>query len=96
MDTETAANLSAESQSTLAQVKSNGLTCTLITEALASGKCWNDIKDLLHLKICNADIHTSMSCFMEIQQKETESLATYISLYKGKLNNVTLPITLPP
>ena len=82
MDTETAADLTDESTTKLAQAKSKGLTCTLITEALTSGKYWVDIKDLLHLKICNSDIHTSVSHFMEIQQKEKESLAAYIQHFK--------------
>ena len=51
-------------------------------EALISGKCWDDIKDLLHLKICNSDIHTSVGHFMEIQQKEQESLTAYIHHFK--------------
>ena len=84
MDIETAADLSAESRTKLAQAKSKGLTNTLITEALNSGQCWNDIKILLHLKLCNSDIHTSISCFMEIQQKEKESLAAYIHCFKGE------------
>ena len=67
---ETAANLTDKSRTKLAQAKSKGLTCTLITESLTSGKCWEEIKDLFHLKICNSDIHTSVSCFMGIQQKE--------------------------
>ena len=45
-------------------------------------KSWEEIKDLLHLKICNSDIHTSVSHFMEIQQKEKESLAAYIHRLK--------------
>ena len=49
MDTETAADLSAESRTKLAQAKSKGLTHILITEAPNSGKCWDDIKDVLHL-----------------------------------------------
>ena len=67
LDVETAAELSAESRTKLAQVKSRGLTGMLITETLTSGKSWEDIKDLLHLKICNSDIHASVSHFMEIQ-----------------------------
>ena len=70
VDIETAGDLTDESRTKLAQAKSKGLTCTLITEAPASGKCWEYIKDLLHLKIFNSDIHTSVSCFMEIQQKK--------------------------
>ena len=66
MDIETAANLTDESRTKLAQAKSKGLTHTLITEALASGMCWEEIKDLVHLKISNSDIHTSVSHFMDI------------------------------
>ena len=78
MDVETTADLTAESRTKLALAKSKRLTHTLITDALTLGKCWDDIKDLLHLKLCNLDIHTSVSHFMEIQQKEKESLAAYI------------------
>ena len=72
VDIETAANLTDESRTKLAQAKSKGLTGTLITEALTSGRCWEEIKDLLHLKIYNSDIPTSVSHFMDIQQKEKE------------------------
>ena len=82
MDIETTASLTDESMIKLAQAKSKGLTPTLITEALTSGKCWEDTKDLLHLKICDLDIHTSVSCFMEIQQNEKGSLAVYIYCFK--------------
>ena len=47
MDIETAADLTAESRTKLAQAYTKGLTCTLITEAITSGKSWDDIKDLL-------------------------------------------------
>ena len=40
------------------------------------------MKDLLWLKLCNADIHTYISHFMEIQQCEKESLAAYIHQFK--------------
>ena len=82
VDIETAANLTDESRTKLAQAKSKVLTHTLISEALASGMCLEDIKELLHLKICNSDIHTSVNCFMDIQQKEKESLAAYIHGFK--------------
>ena len=58
------------------------LVCSRQTETLTSGKCWDDIKDLLCLKICNSDIHTSVNCFMEIQQKEKEFLTAYIHYFK--------------
>ena len=86
IDIETTANLMDESRTKLAQAKSKGLTCTLITETLTSGKCWEEIKDLLHLKICNSDIHTSVSCFKDIQQKDKESLAAYIHRFKREAN----------
>ena len=54
MDIETAADLTDESRTKLVQAKSKGLTHTLITEALTSCKCWEETKDLLHLKICNS------------------------------------------
>ena len=44
VDIETAADLTMESRTKLAQAKSKGLTCTLITEAITSGKSWEDIK----------------------------------------------------
>ena len=82
IDIETAVNLTDESRTKLAQAKSKGLTRTLITEALTSGKCWEEIKDLLHLKTSNSDIHMSVSHFMDIQQKDKESLAAYIHQFK--------------
>ena len=78
IDIETASDLTGKSRTTLAQAKSKGLICTLILEALSSNKTWDKIKDCLHLKICNWDIHMSVSHFIEIQQKEKESLAAYI------------------
>ena len=70
IDIETASYLTGKSRTKLAQAKSKGLIHTLISEALSSNKTWDEIKDSLHLKICNSDIHMSVSCFMEIQQKE--------------------------
>ena len=40
------------------------------------------MKDLLCLKMCNSDIHTSVSHFMDIQQKDKEFLAAYIHRFK--------------
>ena len=48
---ETATDLTRESRTKLAQAKSKGLTHMLISEALNSDKGWDEIKDLLHLKI---------------------------------------------
>ena len=77
-DIESAADLTHENCTKLAQAKSKGLTHTLISEALSSDRSWDKIKDLLRLKLCNLDIHMSISHFMEIQQKDKESLAAYI------------------
>ena len=82
VDIETVTDLTVKSRTKLAQTKSKGLTHTLNTEAITSGKSWDNTKDLLQLKICNSDIHTSISLFIEIQQKGKESLAAYIHHFK--------------
>ena len=81
-DIEAASELMDEGRTKLAQAKSRGLVRTLIWKALTLHKMWEEIKDSLCLKICNSDIHTSISLFMDIQQKETESLAAYIHHFK--------------
>ena len=81
-DIETASELTGESRTKLVQAKSRGIVRTLLSEALTLHKTWEDIKDSLHLKICNSDIHTSISHFMDIQQKEKESLEAYIHHFK--------------
>ena len=75
-DIEMASELTGESRTKLAQAKSRGLVRT--SEALTSQKTWAEIKDSFHLKISNADIHTSISHFMDIQQSDKESLAAYV------------------
>ena len=83
---ETASELTNKSITKLAQAKSRGLVRTLITKALIAQKSWDKIKDSLHLKISNADIHTSISQFMDIQQTDKESLATYVHRFKWEAN----------
>ena len=80
-DTEMAANLISESWTKLAKAKSRVLTCMLVTEAINSEKTWDDIKDLLRLKLCNVNIHTYTSCFMDTQQWE-DTLAAYVHWLK--------------
>ena len=82
MDIETASELTGESRTKLAQAKSKGLVRTLISEALTAKKNWEEIKDSLHLKISNVDIHASISHYMDIQQTDRESLATYVHRFK--------------
>ena len=96
-DIETASELTGESRTKLAQAKSKGLVRTLISEALTTQKNWEEIKDSLCLKISNVDIHTSISHFMDIQQTDKESLATYVHRFKWeasrcKFNNDTATI----
>ena len=55
----------------------------LISEALNSDKSWVEIKDLLHLKFCNLDIHTSVSHFMEIQQRQRIFGSLHTQILKG-------------
>ena len=81
-DIETASELTGESRTKLSQAKSRGLVRTLISEGLTLHKTWEEIKDSLHLKICNSDIPTFISCFMDIQQKAKESMAAYIHCFK--------------
>ena len=74
----TASELTGKNRTKIGQAKSKGLVRTLISEALIAQKNWEEIKDSLRLKISNADIHTSISHFMDIQQTGKESLATYV------------------
>ena len=94
MDIETAADLSNESQAKLANAKSRGLTCTLVMEAINSEKSWEEIKDSHRLKLCDANIHTCTSYFMDIQQKKKESLQLTFTDSKLKPSNGILQITL--
>ena len=43
-----------------------------------------NVKDILQLKLCNANYHAYTSCFMDIQQKEKEFLAAYTHRFKTK------------
>ena len=85
-DIESAAELTSKIRTKLAQAKSCGLVRTLISEALIAQRSWDEIKDSLHLKILNADIHTLISQFMDIQQTDKESLATYVHRFKREAN----------
>ena len=86
IDIETASELTGKSRTKIAQAKSKGLVRTLISEALTAQKTWEEIKDSLQLKISNADIHTSISHFMDIQQTDKESLAAYVHRFKYEAN----------
>ena len=79
---EITADILTESCTCLAKAKSHSLICTLICNATQTGKCWDDIKGILRMKLYNANIHTYTSQFMEIQQKDNETHAAYIHHFK--------------
>ena len=76
-DIETTADLTNESQAKLAKARLRGLTHTMVRKAINSDKCCEEKKDLLQLKICNTNINTYTSCFMDIKHQGKESLAAY-------------------
>ena len=82
MDIETVTYILTESHMHLAEAKSCSLTSILICEATQTGKWWDAVKGILRLKLCNANIHTYTSHFMEIQPKDNETLAAYIHHFK--------------
>ena len=82
MDIETTNDSLPKSCICLAKAKLHGLIHNLIHEATQTGKCWGEIKGILRLKLCNANIHTYTSRFMEIQQKGNKTLAAYIHHFK--------------
>ena len=51
-------------------------------EAIKSVKSWKEIKYLLWLKLCNANIHIYTLWLMDIQQQEKESLTAYVLRFK--------------
>ena len=81
-DLETAEDLTNESRAKLAKAKSRGLTHTLVTDPINAERIWDEIKDLLRLKLCNAKIHTYTLHFIVIQKHEKKSLAAYVHLFK--------------
>ena len=78
MDIETATDILTESYTCHDEAKLYSITNTLISESTQTGKCWDEIKGILRLKLWNWDIHTYTSRFMEIQQKDNDTLAAYI------------------
>ena len=81
-DIGTAADILSEGCVCLAKAKSWGLTHDLVCEALQAGKSWDDIWDILYLKLCKANIHIYTYHFMEIQEKENETIAAYRHHFK--------------
>ena len=79
-DIENAATLVEENEMIVAKGKARGLVQDLIKEQ--EDKPWPQIKEQLRNRLNNASIHTYTSRFMEIQQKDSETLMAYIHRFK--------------
>ena len=82
MDIEKTTDILTESHTYLAKAKSHSLTHMLICEVTQTGKCWDEIKGILRFKIWQCKHPHLYSHFMEIQQKDNETLAAYIHALK--------------
>ena len=81
-DTENAAAIIEEDKVVVAKGKARGLAQDLIKEH--ESQPWHHIKEQLCNCLKNASIHTYTSRFMEIQQKDSETLTAYIHRFKKK------------
>ena len=79
-DIENAAATVEEDEVVVAKGKARGLAQDLIKEH--ESQPWHHIKEQLRNRLNNASIHTYMSRFMEIQQKDSETLTAYIHRFK--------------
>ena len=79
-DVENAAAIIEENEVVVAKGKARGLARDLIKEH--ESQPWHHIKEQLRNRLNNASIHTYTSRFMEIQQKDSETLTTYIHRFK--------------
>ena len=79
-DVENAAAIVEEDEVVVAKGKARGLARDLIREH--ESQPWHHIKEQLRNRLNNASIHTYTSRFMEIQQKDSETLTTYIHRFK--------------
>ena len=79
-DVENAAAIVEEDKVVVAKGKVRGLARDLIKEH--ENQPWTHIKEQLRNCLNNASIHTYTSRFMEIQQKDSETLTAYIHRFK--------------
>ena len=94
-DIESTTDLTDTCHTKLAQAKSKGLTCTLISEALSSDKSWDGIKDLLRLKLCNWDIHRSISHLWKYSKKIKNHWQPTFTDSREKQNDATFTVIQP-
>ena len=92
-DIKMAADILKESHACLAEVKPYGSIHTLVHEALQARKCWDDIRDIPHLKLCTVNIHTYTLHFMEIQQRDNDTLAAFVHNFKTEAKRCDLKST---
>ena len=79
-DVENASAIVEEDEVVVAKGNARGLVQDLIKQH--ENQPWTHIKEQLHNCLNNASIHTYTSRFMEIQQKDLETLTTYIHRFK--------------
>ena len=79
-DVENAAAIVEEDEVVVAKGKARGLARDLIREH--ESQPWHHIIEQLHNRLNNASIHTYTSRFMEIQQKDSETLTACIHGFK--------------
>ena len=79
-DVENAAAIVEEDEAVVAKGKARGLARDLIKEH--ESQPWHHIKEQLCNRLNNASIDTYTSRFMEIQQKDSETLTAYIHRFK--------------
>ena len=84
-DVENAAAIIEEDEVVVAKEKTRGLARDLIREH--ESQPWQQIKEQLRNHLNNASIHTYTSRFMEIQQKDSETLTTYIHRFKKEVRH---------
>ena len=80
IDIENAAAIIEENEVVVAKGKARGLPRDLIREQ--ESQPWHYIKEQLCNRLNNASIHMYTSRFMEIQQKDSETLTAYIHRFK--------------
>ena len=89
-DIETVADLTNESRAKLAKATLRGFTHTLVIVVINLGKSRDEIKNLLWLKLCNTDIHTYTSHFMESSSEKRNPLQHTSIGSRWKLTDATL------
>ena len=91
---ENATAIVEENEVMVARGKARGLARDLIKEH--EDKPWLHIKEQIHNCLNNASIHTCTPRFMEIQQKDSETLMTYIHRFKKEAKHCNFDLNSHP